>query len=305
MFEEKDDTILARWLAGTLTPEEHAEFEQSIEYKDYVQIVEGLDRFEKPDFDQQALRTRIKNKIDRLQKGKLIRLKPLLYAASVAASVIVIIGLFFNKISYETSIGQQLAVTLPNGAEVQLNAKSQLTHSRFFWKNSQKVSLQGEGFFKVEKGKGFAVETSSGTISVLGTQFNIKTRTKLFELTCYQGKVEFEAATTREKIILNKGESVQLLKDIFEKETTEDSAPSWISGRSSFRNAPLNEVLNELQRQYDMTIENETVDLSKHVTTSFAHDNLDMALMLVLEPMSIEYELSNDRKTLKLLSSSP
>lgn len=304
MFEEKDDTILARWLARSLTPEEHSEFEQSSEFKDYQEIVKGLNRFEKPDFDKEALRLKIKNQIgeSKSKKGKLISLKPFLYIASVAASVILILGFFFNEVKYETGFGQQLAVTLPNGTEIQLNAQSQLIHARFFWKNNKKVNLQGEGYFNVEKGEGFTVATSSGTVSVLGTQFNIKTRANIFELTCYQGKVQFEAITTKEKTILTKGNAIKLIEDVFEKGTIENKSPSWISGRSSFNNVPLSEVLNELQIQYNITIENQGVDVSKRFTGSFTYNKLDITLKIIFVPMGIEYELTNNRKILKLLS---
>ena len=44
------------------------------------------------------------------------------------------------------------------------------------WKNERSVNLDGEGFFKVAKGSKFDVETSAGTVSVVGTQFNVKNR---------------------------------------------------------------------------------------------------------------------------------
>lgn len=300
MFEEKDNTILARWLAGTLTQEEKTEFEKTAEYKEYVQIVEGLDNFKKPSFDKEALRNKIKNQINQPKKGKVINLKPFYYAVSVAASVILIFGIFFNEVKYETQKGEQLAITLPDGSEVQLNAQSKLTRTRFFWKNNKELNLQGEGFFKVQKGDGFAVKTHSGTVTVLGTEFNIKTRKEVFELACYEGKVQFEANATKEKEILIKGQAIKLVNDSIEKQTIEGDLPSWTAGRSSFNNVPLGEVLHELKIQYDITIDATTVDVSKKFTGSFAHNDLDIALKVIFTSMAIEYQLSDDRKTLKL-----
>ena len=301
MFENKDDTILARWLAGTLTPEERAEFEQSPEYKEYIQIAEGLEQFKKPNFNREALYGKIKIQIDEPKKGKVINFKPLLYISSVAASLLLIVSIFFNEVTYETNTGQQLSFTLPDGSEVQLNAASKLTRSRFFWKNNRKVNLEGEGFFKVESGNDFVVKTISGVVSVLGTEFNIRSRTDLFELTCYEGKVAFEAATSKEQVILTEGKTIQLIDDTLEEGTIEERTPSWADGRSSFNNVPLIEVLNELKIQYGIRIENNTVDISKRFTGSFFHNNLEIALKAVLVPMGIEYTLTDNKKTVELL----
>lgn len=300
MFENKDDTILARWLEGTLTTKENLEFEQSPEYKEYQQIVNGLERFEKPFFDKEALQNNIKKEINTPKKGKVVNFKSFFYVVSVAASIALIFGIFFNEITYKTGVGEQLAFTLPNGSNIKLNAQSQLTHNRFFWKNSKKVTLQGEGFFSVKNGLGLAVETSSGTVTVLGTKFNIKTRDNLFELSCFEGKVSFQTAPTKEKVILTKGNSIKLIDQILEKNTIKNNTPSWINGKSSFNNVPLSDALNELQIQYGITIEKGNIDTSKRFSGSFFHDNLDVAIKTLLIPMSIEYELEDNK--LKLIS---
>ncbi len=302
MFEEKDNTILARWLAGTLTQEEKTEFEKTTEYKEYVEIVEGLGQFKKPDFNTEALRTKIKTQINQQKKGKVINLKPFFYAVSVAASIVLIIGIFFNEITYKTQNGEQLAVILPDGSKVQLNAKSQLTRARFFWKSNKALTLQGEGFFDVQKSDGFTVHTTSGAITVLGTQFNIKTRKNIFELSCYEGKVQFIANTTKEKSVLTKGEAIKLLKDTIEKQTINEGFPAWTKGRSSFNDVPLIEVLDELKVQYGIDIEYNTIDTSKTFSGSFFHNDLEIALKAVLVPMHINYKLANNQKTLILLS---
>ncbi|MBQ0740845.1 FecR domain-containing protein, partial [Aquimarina celericrescens] len=79
---------------------------------------------------------------------------------------------------------------LPDGSFVDLNAGSELTHQRFFWSQNREITLQGEGYFKVTSGTNFTVTTSLGKIEVLGTQFNIKEREKLFEVNCYEGRVK-------------------------------------------------------------------------------------------------------------------
>lgn len=300
MFEDKDDTILARWLAGKLTDEERTEFEQSPEFGEYEQIARGMERFKKPDFDKEVLRNKVMDALERPNKGKVIHLKSLFYAVAVAASVLLVIGLFFNEVTYTAPIGKQLAFELPDGSEILLNAKSQLTHQRFFWKNNKVVHLSGEGFFKIEKGDGFSVQTLSGTVSVLGTQFNIKARNTIFELACYEGKVQFNAAKGNENAILTKGDAIKLIEGDIKKETILQEAPTWINGKSTFTYALLNEVIQELEIQYGITVQNNLEANTDHFTGSFVHDNLEIALKTVFTPMGIAYELSNDQKTVIL-----
>lgn len=302
MFEDKDDTILARWLAGELTPEEQKEFENSKEFLEYQRISQGMERFEKPNFDTSVLKDKILAQIENKEsKGNVIRLKPLYYAIGIAASLALIVGIFFNEVSYSTSFGEQLVVNLPDGSLVQLNADSQLTHNRFFWTNDKAVNLKGEAFFKVEKGGGFKVETESGTVSVLGTEFNVRARSVNFSLACYEGKVKFETGKPNGEAILEHGDGISLnTAGVIEREKLKEDFPSWTQGTSVFSNVVLVEVIQELEAQYGITIQHNLANDADRFTGSFVHNNLEIALKTVFVPMGIAYEVSIDEKTILL-----
>lgn len=302
MFEDKDDTILARWLAGELTPEEQEEFENSAEFLEYQQISQGMERFKKPNFNTSALKDKVLRQIENEEpKSKVIRLKPLYYAIGIAASLALIIGIFFNEVSYSTSFGEQLAVDLPDGSTAQLNADSKLTHKRFFWKKNKLVNLKGEAFFKVEKGDGFRVETKSGTVSVLGTAFNVRTRSTNFSLACYEGKVKFETGKPNEEAILEHGDGINLnAEGVIEREKLKESSPSWTQGVSTFTNVVLVEVIQELEAQYGITVQHNLANDNDGFTGSFVHNDLEIALKTVFVPMGITYEVSENQKTILL-----
>ena len=57
------------------------------------------------------------------------------------------------------------------------------------WDKKRRVRLEGEAFFKVAKGSTFTVDTKTGSVKVLGTQFNVKNRIGFFEVVCYEGLV--------------------------------------------------------------------------------------------------------------------
>ncbi len=300
MFEEKDDSIMARWLAGKLTKEELKEFEASSEYAEYLQLRRSLESFEKPGYDKETIRQKLWERIQEQKAKKVIRLKPWYYTAGIAASVLLLFGLFFNSVTYSTASGEKLSVLLPDGSEVALNAQSTLKHKRFFWEQDKTVQLEGEGFFKVSKGAGFKVITESGTVSVLGTEFNVKARPVTFELHCYEGKVLYENQTERQQAYLNAGDAVQLKGKILLEFNHSDPGPSWQTGRSVFSNTELFLVMQELQYQYGISIIYEPHMVQGHFTGTFVHDDLELALKSVFVPMGINYELSEDKKTVTL-----
>lgn len=293
MFEEQDDTILARWLAGELTKEEAKQFKSSAEYNEYLAIVEGLDRFKKPKFNKAKV---FSNLIEKLEtpKTKVIKFKPLLYISSIAASLVLLVGLFFNEVTYETGIGEQLQVSLPDGSKINLNAKSKVTRNRFFWKNNKSVTLTGEAVFTVTKGEGFSVKTTHGKVTVLGTVFNLKARSDLFELSCYQGKVAYKEKPLNKEFILVKGNSIKKVNGTIKKSEVATQEPDWITGNSRFNAIPLSQVIDELQLHYHITIEHSKIDSSKLFTGSFVHNNLEQALKTVFVPMGVSYKENNN-----------
>lgn len=299
MLSENENTYLAKWLNNDLEPKDLEELKKQPEYEEYKNIVEGLEFFNAPSFDlQDSLSTTLK-KLDQPKKTKVIKLRPIIYAISAAASIVLIIGLFFNKITYTTIPGEQLAVTLPDGSTVDLNAASTLSHSRFFWSTNREVTLQGEGFFKVASGSKFTVVTTLGNIEVLGTQFNVKGRQNEFEVGCYEGKVKV-SSLQNQNTILKKGDAVSLKGNTFVREKIIDSAPLWMRGESLFKSVPLENVLNELERQYDITFKRDAIDQNQLFTGGFNYKDVNIALESVLVPMGIEYVLNGKVVTLSL-----
>ena len=292
MFEERDDTILARWLANELSPEELAAFEKTDEFAEYQAIAKASSQFLKPDYDRDGLFSKIIEAREKSKNNKVIRLKPILFGLTAAASVLILLGILFSSKTYTTGIGEQLVVNLPDGSKVNLNANSSLEHSRFFWTKNRNVDLDGEAFFDVEKGQIFNVITASGTVSVLGTEFNVRAREKSFALQCFEGRVKFENKQANEAI-LEVGDAIIVVNGEIEKYEHSSGKPQWLNGISSFNNQSLKTVIDELTSQYNISIENKNVDLNQKFTGSFVHNDIETALKTVLVPMDIKYTLQN------------
>jgi transmembrane sensor len=287
---DTDDTFLGRWIAGELSEEELNDFKKTDTYKQFKLINEESQKLTGPDIDVEAALQSVKQKLKpKPPKSKTIHLWQTI---SIAAILIISLGLFMNSSkTFSTGVGEMESIVLEDGSEINLNANSSLSFKRFFWSNTKTVNLKGEAYFTVNKGDGFEVETSRGTVKVLGTKFNIKDRI-IFELKCYEGKVEFskknEISTTK---VLTKGMQINIEDNGIKDLTFNEVTPHWIKGFSKFNEQPLYLVLEELTQHFDISFDSKNIDANRLYSGSFDHKNLDMALKATLVPMGINYEL--------------
>lgn len=301
-----DDTFLARWVNNDLTQDELSEFKKSEDYDLYKKIIEKSSELSVQNFDQDKLLHKVKAKLatNNQAKSKVVNLrKRIMYA--VAASVAVLLGVFYflntGDTNYSTGFGEQMAVLLPDNSELTLNSKSTVSFNKKNWKNDRKVQLKGEGYFKVEKGQTFTVNTKQGEVKVLGTQFNVVNNASYFEVTCYEGKVN--VTTSKDDIILTKGMGYRLMNSSKSEQWNFDfsRSNSWMTGESSFESTPLSEVIKSIENQYDIQVKNTgKIDLTQRFTGSFTHNNLQVALKTVFVPMKIDITFTNE-KTISLV----
>jgi ferric-dicitrate binding protein FerR (iron transport regulator) len=184
---------------------------------------------------------------------------------------------------------------LPDSSFVNLNAQSQLTFKKNIWDYKRQVHLEGEAFFSVASGARFDVVTPEGTVSVLGTQFNVKNRGDFFEVVCYEGKVQVISDKRRNE--LTQGQSYRILEGHEQKsDNIQDVSPGWISNQSNFKSVPFSYVMQELELQYGVTVKAENLDLEQLFTGTFEHDNLTLALKSITLPLNLQYQiLANDQ----------
>ena len=167
------------------------------------------------------------------------------------------------------------------------------------WKNNRMVNLEGEAFFKVAKGSTFDVETTSGIVRVLGTQFNVIQRDGYFEVICYEGLVGVYF-NNLEQLKLEPGDSFTVLNgEIIEKSRIFGSQPGWILNESQFDSRPYEYVLAEFERQYDVSFDTSDVNLNQLFSGSFSHDNYQIAIQAITLPLNLTYSKNNNIITLE------
>lgn len=298
MMEEKyDDTFLARWLADDLTEAEKLRFENSAEHQDYLQIIESVDLMEAPSFDKKSVLRTIQEKQEQT-KPKVRKLRTS-WLYSAAAVVLLLIGFSYVYLNadetFETGFGEKITVQLPDGSEVLLNAKTTLSFNQNTWNSDRTVSLNGEAYFKVQKGEKFTVATTSGTVEVLGTQFNVLAHDDaIFEVKCHEGKVK-ATSKTQKTAILTQGNAFSSIEGNEISWTFNTNDPTWRDGESNFMEMPIKHVIEALQDQYEVQFIAENIDTTQRFTGTFSHKNLKLALRTVFDPMEISYTFKGEK----------
>ncbi len=292
------ENYLAKWLDNKLTEAELAEFKKSDEFVSYQRVIEASSALKTPDFDIENALIALNNKRT-LQETRVVQLKPFKKFMRVAAAVAVLmVGSYFYLNSSNENITTQYAenkeVVLPDTSRIVLNADSEISYSEKKWGKERNVSLEGEAFFKVAKGKRFTVSTDHGTVAVLGTQFNVENRKDYFEVTCFEGLVS--VTFNNKEIKLPAGTSFLAIHGkIVETEKPDASTPSWINKESSFKSIPLKYVLDELQRQHNIRVQTQNIDINKLFTGTFSNTNTDLALQSISVPSQIKFKLEGNK----------
>ncbi len=214
-------------------------------------------------------------------------------------AAVLVLGVFLswffllNREVISTQIAENKTVILPDNSEVVLNSESRISYKERTWMSDRSLKLDGEAFFKVEKGQTFRVKTSHGMVQVLGTQFNVNSRNGFFEVVCFEGRVLVKSEQESRELTAGKG--FRILDDkIVKLPDFTNASPDWLARESSFVAVPLIRVFEELQRQYDVkVILSESIDENKLFSGTITHSDLEKALQSICLPLKLNYQVND------------
>ncbi len=293
------EILISKWLDNDLNDQELEAFKNLEDYDDLVKLDNSMQAFKAEDFNTSAELDQVLSKIKSTKKQATHWIKPLMRVAAILA---VCFSLYYYTTTLDTTIttkfAQKTTIKLPDASSVSLNAKSLLAFNKKDWKHEREVELNGEAFFKVAKGSSFNVITKSGTVTVYGTQFNVKQRDNYFEVICYEGLVGVTHNSQETK--LNPGDRFLIIdgKQIV-KEKESRLTPSWLNNESLFKSLPFKEVIAEFERQYNVDITLLNINSEELVTVGFPHNNIDVAIKNITLPLHLTYSKDNNTITLK------
>ena len=219
-------------------------------------------------------------------------------SAAAAGLALLLYFQFFTGSSdiIQTISGQDKIQSLPDASFIHLNDMSKVSYDSKSYTVDRTISLEGEAFFQVTKGAPFVVSTDQGSIEVLGTSFNVFSRKSGFEVRCFTGKVRVKSKES--EVVLLPGQlystfSAKVSDDIqyFDQSQHQD----WRQGFFSYQSAHLSDVLDEMARQYDVTITLDEGLSDIEYTGFFLEGALEEALYSVCWPLKLTWKIEGGK----------
>lgn len=204
--------------------------------------------------------------------------------------------------------GAEYKLEMSDGTVVWLNSETELSYSVPFTGDERRVSLIGEAYFDVapNKEKPFIISSGNQEVKVLGTEFNVSAYQEdaTITTTLVEGKVivqSFESGTVAQEENLLPNEQLVYHKvggDVVKK--TVDTYPfvSWKEGKFSFRNEPLEKILQKLSRWYDVEVEFvDNSDKEMKFSGDLPRDiNMSSILKIIEAETSIKIQTEDNKK---------
>ena len=226
---------------------------------------------------------------------------------AAAAMVIFLMGigawLYRDNIqnqTYQTSFGEVKTIQLDDGSIVVLNANSTLKIPRFgFGERSRVVFLDGEAQFNVIHqldNQPFIVKTSKQfEILVLGTEFNVYTRSRGAKVLLHKGKIQlsYQEGIKKKQVIMKPGELVSIdesKKIEFKIPVETQQFSAWKEHRFIFDETSLEEITHLFEENFGQKIIIENPELMTWtVSGSFTALNANELLETLSEASNLSY----------------
>ena len=217
----------------------------------------------------------------------------------------------YNTIS--TPMGGKFKVILPDGSLVLLNAASTLKYPVHFDEKLRKVSFTGEAYFEIAKLEDkrkkrvpFYVYSNDQIVEVLGTHFNINSydNEEYSKTTLLEGSVKIinEKSAAPAKILKPGQQAVIKRGDVQTKIMIADEAQAlaWKDGYFLFKNTNIKDVVNELERWYNVDIQYED-EMEFENITGYISRNVKISSVLKMLQLSgiVNYEISGSKIIIK------
>ena len=181
-------------------------------------------------------------------------------------------------------------VNFTDQTKVALFRNSSLQYPETFGKQREVHLLKGEAFFQVasDPAKPFLVHTRLATVKVLGTAFNVMSRTDQLEISVDQGRVL--VYTTSDSVYLNAGEaaSLQPVTNHFVIHQSNSNVWSYATHKYVFNNTSLAEVFDYVEKAQNCEIRTSDTTIGNcKLTATFESVSTEYMLTLITEALNL------------------
>ena len=315
-FTPEDKKLMAAWLEED--PANREAFEEMGGVWEHIGVLEHVFAPEK-EYKRQDIFVRHR-KAERFKGLKALlsrfsepKKRAVIAVAAMAVLVLLCLPVFRAYFSeqavtvhaHKTMIGEQKSLTLGDGSVLKINVKSALS-IRMSNRRRQVEMSEGEVFFVVsaDTNRPFEVGTPSGMVRVLGTAFNVKSRSGRVAVDVERGQVlvrddpKGPGDMRAGGVTLVAGQGV----DIDPSGRLSRLRPSdmkqvlaWQNRQAVFKNTPLGEVLRDLELYHDVRVKLAFPELeSKGITGTFDMCDLNQTLEVIMAAASLKAQREAD-----------
>lgn len=226
---------------------------------------------------------------------------------------------------YQTAVGQQQTISLPDGSVMQLNTNTLVEVT--YTDTTRLIRLaRGEAHFEVapDKTKPFSVQAGEGVVTAVGTAFTVHVRPEDVEVTVAEGRVTLSVSDKHRDSLgqpsddtlptpllaeVSAGQNVVFHDKVERIEYIEPAEMerklSWRQGVLAFSGEPLSSVLSDISRYTDITIEIVDDDLRDLTVTGYFKIGNVNAMLEALEVMADVYMERINPKLVRLSKQPP
>jgi transmembrane sensor len=199
-----------------------------------------------------------------------------------------------------TEKGQQAQLRFSDGTKVTLNYTSSLRFPERFSNEFREVYLTGEAFFEVTPGKKpFIVYTTDAVVKVLGTSFNVTAwpNDEWVDVVVTEGSVSVSSdySSDSEWLVLHERYRSRVVRGVGPMQPERIDSQKylrWLAGETIFENTPLDAVIKQLERQYDVSFVVKDDDLfSRRLTATLKNETIKDILTLFSLTLNVHCEL--------------
>jgi transmembrane sensor len=301
-MNEEMHNLLGRFFSGEATePEKNAVSEWRMANKENESAFALLEKMwqntESPaaiSFDTNAAWKKVDARISAHSgKGKIIKMNTRRTAVAIAASVVIVLGLWWMIDRSDSGMKSVLAngdnqeVRLADGSIVKLRKGALLQYSSSFKKDRRDVSLTGEAFFHVTPDplKPFVIKAATTEVQVVGTSFTVSTGNDSVELNVMTGRVNFaQSQSMTNKILVVAGEKALYAGgNLTKKVNLDPNFNAWQTKKLIFQRTPLSQVAADLGDYFGINIVFKKEDAAQLSAADFTDTFNDQSLDSVLE----------------------
>ncbi|MBO6795167.1 MAG: FecR domain-containing protein [Balneolaceae bacterium] len=207
------------------------------------------------------------------------------WASAAVVLIAAFIGFFWLQMQPQLELMAQSEstieqVTLQDGSEVTLRPYSKLFVDRS--STNRSYSIEGEAFFDVVSNPDspFTVDATFGTVTVLGTRFNLSNWGGKAVVYLEEGSVSFSSNQTDEAVILQPGQASEITKSELQllSESNAEEFTDWQSNSLVFNSSDPAEVINEINQHFGVIVNIDQLQDRSEITGTLILDSVTQTL---------------------------